>query len=157
MKVNPILILFAIIYNIITGIFILNILDNQSASLEYALIIFPIFWIISGIILYLLARKKIIDFKGIINKILLFLSTPLALLLFQYIFIQLTDAKYVVSSREYDNGNNRYQEVIYDYEVAVQTQRKEFYILNGGWNKDSIWIYYNKDGSIEKTVDYRKK
>lgn len=157
MKLNPILILFAFIYNIITGIFIYNIFQDQSSSLGYVILFFPVFWVISAIILFLLYWKKVIDFKGIINKILLFFSTPFALILFQFFYTQLTDAKYIIGSYEYDKGNNRYREITYDYEVGGQTQRKEFYILENGWKKDSVWTYYNKDGSIKKIEDYRKK
>ena len=156
MNPNPVLIIFAVIFNIITGIFILNIINDQSSSLGY-LYIFPIFWIISGIILSLLSKRKIVNFAGITNKILFFFSTPLALISFYFLYVQLTDAKYISGSREYDKGNYRYKEVTYEYEVAGQNQRKEFYILKNGWEKDSIWTYYNKDGSIKKTEDYRKK
>lgn len=156
MKPNPVLIIFAIIFNIITGIFILNIINDQSSSLGY-LYIFPIFWIISGIILSLLSKQKFVNFVGITDKILFFFSTPLALIFFYFLYVQSTDAKYIIGSREYDKGNHRYKEVTYDYEVAGQNQRTEFYILKDGWTKDSIWTFYNKDGRIKKTEDYRKK
>lgn len=155
MKVNPIFILFAVIYNIITAILVLNMLKDQSASLGYMLIFFPVFWIISAIILFLLNRKKIIDFQGITNKILFIFSTPFALLLSYFIYVQLSDAKYIMSTYEYDKVNYRHREVTYDYKVAGQTQRKEFFIFDAGWKKDSIWKYYNKDGSIKKVEDYR--
>ena len=157
MKPNPVLIIFAVIYSIITGVFILNISNDQSSSLGYVLIYFPVFWIISGIILFLLFKQKIVNFVGITDKILFFFSTPLALILFYFFYVQFTDARYIIGSREYDIGNYRHKEVTYEYEVAGQNQRKEFYILKNGWEKDSIWTYYNKDGSIKKTEDYRKK
>lgn len=150
------MILFAVIYNIITAFLLTDMLNNQSGSLGYVLILFPTFWVISGIILFIIKKRKIVDFKGIINKIFLFFSTPLALILSYYIYIQLSDAKYVVMTAEYDKGNFRYREVTYDYDVAGPTQRKEFYILKNDWIKDSIWTYYHKDGSIKKTEDYRK-
>ena len=156
MKVNPILILYSVIYNIITGILVLNMLNNQSASLGYVLIFFPTFWLISAIILFLLFRKKVIDFKGIVNKILFFFATPFALLLSYYIYVQLSDAKYIMNTYEYDKGNYRHREITYEYEVAGQTQRKEFYIFDAGWKKDSIWKYYNRDGSVKKIEDFRK-
>ncbi len=92
MKPNPVLIIFAVIYSIITGVFILNIYNDQSSSLGYVLIYFPIFWIISGIILFLLFKQKIVNFLGITDKILFFFSTPLALILFYFVYVQLTDA-----------------------------------------------------------------
>ena len=134
----------------------MNILNDQSASLGYVLIFFPAFWIISALILFILTHKKIIDFKGIINKILLFISTPFALLFSYFIYVQLSDAKYIMSTYEYDKGDYRYREITYEYEVAGQNQRKEYYIFDAGWKKDSIWKYYNKDGSIKKIEDYRK-
>ena len=157
MKPNPILIIFAIIYNIITVIFILNMMNDQSGSLGYVIIFFPIFWIISGVILFLFKWKKLINFEGISDKILLFFSTPFALILFYFIYVQSTDAKYIRGQYEYDKGNYRYKEITYEYENAGQNQRKEFYILDGEWKKDSIWTYYNKDGSIEKVEDFRNK
>ncbi len=132
-------------------------LQDQSSSLGYVLIFFPIFWIISGIILGIFFWKKIVNNKGIINKVLIFFSTPLALLSFEFLRANFTDSKYIIGSREYDNKNERYREITYDYSVGGQTQRIEFYKLVSDWEKDSIWIYYNKDGSIKKKIDYRKR
>jgi len=132
-------------------------MQDQSSSLGFMLIFFPAFCIISGVILGILFWKKIVDNKGIINKLLIFFSTPLALLTFEFFRANFTDSKYIIGSREYDYKNERYREITYDYSVGGQTQRIEFYKLGADWEKDSIWIYYNKDGSVNKKIDYRKK
>ena len=167
MKTSKTLILFCIAYNIITLYFISDIQRDQSASLGYVFI-FPVFWIIAGIILGLLFWFKRIRLSTIWDKILLFFSTPLALLI-PFFIIGYFSSQYITSSSEYNKNGHRYREIHHDYSVGGQTQRIEYYISQDTvtdsepfpqsdiWLKDSIWTYYNKDGTVRKTEDYRHK
>lgn len=73
---DKILLIYAIVYSVITLFFITEIKRDQSASLGYVFI-FPIFWIIAGILLILLFRWTNIKIQTITDKISLLLSTPM--------------------------------------------------------------------------------
>jgi len=164
MKTSKTLIAFCIVYTILTIYFISDIQRDQSASLGYVFI-FPVFWIIAGIILGLLFWLKKIRLTTIWDKILLFFSTPLVLLI-PFVIVGHFSSQYITSSSEYNKNGHRYREVYYDYSVGGQRQRIEYYKSqdavtdsepfpkNDIWLKDSIWTYYNKDGTIQKTEDY---
>lgn len=167
MKTSKTLIAFCIVYNIITFYFISNIQQDQSASLGYV-VIFPVFWIISGIILGVLFWLKKASLKTFWDKLLLFLSTPFALLIPFLIISNLPSSRLITSSSEYNKNGHRHREIHYDYSVG-QAQRIEYYISKDIvtdsipfpetdiWLKDSIWTYYNKDGTIQKTENYSTK
>jgi len=164
MKTNKVLLTFAIVYTIITISFINNIQQDQSASLGYVFI-FPVFWIIAGIILGLLFWFKKIRLQTLADRFFLLFSTPLPLLLVFLVFSNLPSSRLITSSYEYNKDGHRHREVKYDYSVG-QTQRIEYYISkdivtesrpfpeNDNWLKDSVWTYYNKNGKIQKTEKY---
>jgi glucan phosphoethanolaminetransferase (alkaline phosphatase superfamily) len=164
MKTNKVLLAFAIVYVIITISFLHNIQKDQSASLGYVFI-FPIFWIIGGMILGLLFWFKKVRLQTIANKLLLLFSTPLPLLTVFIIFSNLPSSRLTKSTDEYNKDGHRHREVKYDYAVG-HTQRIEYYIsrdtvtddkpfpVKDVWLKDSVWTYYNKDGTIQKTEKY---
>jgi len=166
MRTSRTLIIFFILYNIITLAFISNIQQDQSASLGYVFI-FPVFWIIAGIVLSLLFRSKRATLKTFWDKFLLFFSTPIPLLLVLFIFYQFTSAGLTTSSSEYNKNGHRYREIHYDYSIG-QPQRIEFYVSQDTvtesqpfpqsdiWLKDSVWTYYNRDGTIKKTENYTR-
>ena len=161
MKTSRALIVFFLLYNGITLYFISDINRDQSASLGYVFI-FLVFWIIGAIVLGLLFLFKKATLKTLWDKLLLFFSTPIPLLLAFFIFSRLTSAGLITSSSEYNKNGHRYREVHYDYSIG-QPQRIEFYVsqdtvteiepfpTSDVWLKDSIWTYYNKDGTIKKT------
>jgi hypothetical protein len=167
MKTSKTLIAFCIVYNIITLYFISDIQRDQSASLGYVFI-FPVFWIIAGIILGVLFWIKKARLNTLWDKLLLFFSTPFALLIPFLIISNLPSSRLITSSSEYNKNGHRHREIHYDYSVG-QTQRIEYYISKDVvtdskpfpesdiWLKDSIWTYYNKDGTIEKTENYSSR
>ncbi len=165
MKTNKALLFFFIVYSLITIYFIYDIQRDQSASLGYVFI-FPVFWILAGIALGLLFWIKKIKLKSATDVFLLIFSTPIPLLLIFFIHSSLPSSSLITSSFEYNKKGHRHREVRYDYSSGGQTQRTEYYVSkdfvtdseyfpkNDVWLKDSIWTYYNKDGTIEKTEDY---
>ncbi len=126
MKTSKTLIAFCIVYNIITFYFISNIQQDQSSSLGYV-IIFPLFWIIAGIILGVLFWLKKASLITLWDKLLLFFSTPFPLLISFLIISNLPSPRLITSSSEYNKNGHRHREIHYDYPVG-QTQRIEYYI-----------------------------
>lgn len=130
--------------------------SDQSASLGY-LFIFPIFWIVAGIILIFSIKLNKIKIKGFLDNLILSFSTPLPLFIFLLIWHLLSSSSHINSTYEYDKGGLRFREIEYVYS-NLKIERKEIYTSRGyGWNKDSIWVYYDKDGKIIKKENYTQK
>ena len=140
---------------------------DQSASLGYVLI-FPIFWVIAGIILGLLFWLKKAKVSSWLDKILVVCSTPIP------IFVVFASHSFfssglVPSTYEFNKNGHRHREIKYQYSSSMQTQRVEYYIskdevtetnpfpATDNWLKDSVWTYYKRDGTIERKEDYRIK
>jgi hypothetical protein len=81
-----ILLSFCIIYNIITICLIVRMNHAQSESLEYVIIYFPLFWFISGLILLLTVKLMNILINNWFRWVMIFFSTPFALLLVVYLY-----------------------------------------------------------------------
>ena len=166
MKINKRLLTFFVLYALVTIYFIYDIKRDQSSSLIY-LYIFPVFWLLGGIILVLLFWFKKIRLQSSGDKVLLFFSTPLPIWIVFFIFMLSQSSKLITSSYEYNKGGHRRREVQYQYQ-SRQTQRTEFYTSkdtvnesnpfpqNDVWLKDSTWTYYKEDGTIDKVEDYSK-
>ena len=148
---------FAIIYTAVTIYLIVKAKrDEPSAALVYVFLFFA-FWIVGGIILGLLFWLTKIKIKTIIDKITLVFSTPLPMLVFSF----LSYSESPQSTYEFSKDGRRHRKVEYTYN-NYQTKRIEYYISqdsvteenpfpeNDIWLKDSIWIFYNKDGTIER-------
>ncbi len=153
---TPFLIVFAFFYTAITLFFINDLNSNQSASLGY-LFIFPIFWVVAGIILILSIKFNYIKIKGTLDKLILSFSTPLPFFIFIFIWQLFSPSSHINSTSEYDKDGLRIREIEYGY-TNLKIERKEIYTSRGyGWNKDSIWVYYDKDGKIIKKENYTQK
>jgi hypothetical protein len=164
---NKILLVFSITYTLITLAFISNIYQDQSATLGY-IFIFPVFWIIAAIALILLFKFKKVNISSWRDSILVFFSTPVPVIIFLVIKTTSFDGP-VLSNLEYIKDRHLHKEIKYEYSVGDKIRRVEYYIsqdiINDStpmpshpvWLKDSIWIYYKKDGTIEKKEDYRAK
>lgn len=167
MKISKTLLIYFIAYNFITIYFISEIYRDQSSSLGYALM-FPIFWLIAGIVLGILFWRKKIIIGSWLDKILVFCSTPILVLTVIASKFLLSD-NLITSSYEFNKNGHRHREIKYQYSSGGQTQRIEYYISKDEvsetnpfpssdiWLKDSIWIFYNRDGSVDKKEDYRMK
>ena len=155
--------IFAIAYTTITLIFFWNIYSDQSASLGYVFI-FPWFWIVGGLLLGGLLYWKKIKVKSKSDWVTLIFATPIPTFLFMFIGSSISES--ASSTYEYNKDGHRRRIVTYDYKGG-KTKRKEFYKsedfvtedkpfpTDDTWLKDSVWVYYDKDGQIEKTEDYR--
>jgi hypothetical protein len=157
--------IFAITYTTITLIFFLNIYSDQSASLGYALM-FPWLWTIGAILLGGLLYWQKITIKSKSDWVTLTFATPIPTFLFMFIGFSMTERP--ASTYEYGKGGHRHRIVTYEYKNG-QTKRTEFYKskdtvteenpfpTSDTWIKDSVWVYYDTDGQIEKTEDYQKQ
>lgn len=140
---------------------------DQSASLGYVLI-FPIFWILTGIILGVLFWLKKIKVNSWVDRIVITCATPIPVFILLS-FQSLLSGGLITSSYEYNKNGYRHREVKYEYSSGGQIQRVEFYIskdevteanpfpISDVWLKDSIWTFYKRDGTIEKQEEYRTK
>jgi len=167
MKVNKTLIIFCVTYNLITLNYVWNVQHDPSDSLGY-IYIFPIFWLMAGIALIVLFRLKKAALQTRWDKWLLFFSTPLPLLMSFFIVAYWPANRLLTSTYEYNKDGHRHREIRYDYSIGHR-QRVEYYISRDtvtdstpfppteAWLKDSEWLYYKKDGSVEKKEDYRKR
>jgi hypothetical protein len=86
MKANKILLIYFIVYSLITICFIYNIKhDHSHDSLLGYIFILPFFWIISGIVLARLFFRKELRLFTVIDWVLLFLSTPIPFLILVFL------------------------------------------------------------------------
>jgi len=165
-KQNKILIFYIIVFYIITVVIITNILTDQSNSLFYIFYVFPIFWGISlflliSIILYNKKNKKKY------NKYLIVLSTPIPTILIAFL-ISINPYREVVESTHEIIDNKYLKKVVRIRYSDYKLKRIEYYISKdtissndlfpetNEWLKDSVWVYYNRSGEIEKMVRYNK-
>ena len=147
--------------------FISEMYRDQSASLGYVLI-FPFFWVGLGIILGLLFWFKKIKMSSWLDKIFLACSTPIPIFIL-LAFQSIQSGGLITSSYEFNKNGHRHREVRYQYSSGGQTQRLEYYVSKDEvtetnpfptsdiWLKDSIWTFYTKRGTLEKTEDHRTK
>lgn len=157
---NKTLTVFAIIYTTITVYFLVDIKRDESASLGY-FFLFPVFWLIGGLVLGLLFWLIKIKINTTIDKISFAFSTPGPMIIFFIIWSFLPNSQSRASTYEFNRHGYRYRQVKYEYGDGM-TERVEYYISqdtiteenpfpeNNIWLKDSIWTYYNKDGTIER-------
>jgi glucan phosphoethanolaminetransferase (alkaline phosphatase superfamily) len=165
---NKSLLIYAIVYSALTIYFITEMNKDQSASLGYVIFVFPIFWVIAGLVLGVLFWLAKIKIRTVLDKIAMIFSTPIPIFIFLFISTSFQGSDSSAMTREYNQGEHRYREIKYEYSDG-QTKRIEYYksrdkITNESpfpesdiWIKDSIWTYYTKNGRIEKTEDFRIK
>ena len=80
---------FCSLYNLITIAFIAHAVSiHDSSGLAYVFY-FPVFWVVSGIVLWMLYRAREISIKGRTAILLVFFSTPapVIMLLFLYFYV----------------------------------------------------------------------
>lgn len=166
MKQRQIWILFTILFYIVTFVIIKNMMRDQSASLGYVLIVFPIFWGLSLIILIslLIAFRK--TNKQTIDWFLISLCTPFPTLLIGFLISINPFRENTGMTYEYNKVYHRHREVKIDYNNK-RPKRLEFYTSldtisdsvafpsSDIWLKDSVWIYYDRNGKVIKTERYK--
>lgn len=165
-KSTKTLVTFAITYTAITIYFVADIKRDESASLGY-LFLFPTFWLIGGLMLGLLFWFTKIKVSKTLHKIALIFSTPGPTLVFFFIWSMLPYSQSPASTYEFNINGYRHRQVKYQYDNG-QLKKVEYYMSQDSvteenpfpekdiWLKDSIWTYYNKDGTIEREYNIRR-
>lgn len=161
---NKRLIAFNIFYYTVIGGLFLTARKDPSSSLGYGYFI-AIFCGVALIALVLLAATKNIRLKTMLDWVLFFLATPVLLMAMQYISL-LSYQQRVESG--YNVGDYRYREITYYFHDDDYTKERIEYYRNAypndpktgfpvqeRWVKDSIWVYFSKQGDTLKKVSYR--
>jgi amino acid transporter len=159
---NKSLLIVTLVYLVINFLFFKNAESLQGGKSMIYIVIFPVFWIITLIVVGILAfknRKK--WFKKdlrISTIILLILCTPLSVLFFSY----LVKPKMYLSGTGYNPKNGiTIKTEVWDYspgQTAVIKYWKlntENYYNDNQFKKDSIWVYFHKNGDTLKIEKYK--
>lgn len=155
MKHNQTLLMIVLGYTLINILFYTHILNlNGGSSLIYVLI-YPVFWILTIFIVSVLTYKRRKSWLSKQQKkstiFFLIFCTPIPLLLLYYI---IQPSTYLSSSGGFISKNGfavKYE--TWDYsngKIAI----KKFYTNEN--EKDSLWIYFDRNGDTLKTENYKK-
>ena len=160
---NRRIILFNLIFYSVTLFFYYQGKQDQSSSLGYGFFIL-IFWGVALLTLLVLLLKKVIQPISILDKIGIFTATPILCILIVAFILNSQDA--VASEWQFNKSNHRYKVLTYNYKGTVNPKRIEYYKSidtvsesnpfpkTETWAKDSIWIYFSKNGDTLKRVKY---
>ena len=164
-KHRQILIVFSIVFYIVTFFIIAKMLQDQSASLGFVLIVFPAFWIIAIILLVALLIVYRKTKKTILDWVLILLCTPIPTILISFILSVNPFKEKVASTYEFNRNFHRHREVRINNQQGIK--RIEYYVSQDSvndsihfpktdkWLKDSIWIYIDSKGDTFKKVTYK--
>lgn len=153
MKWNQTLLMIVLGYTLINILFYTNMLNiNGGGSLIYVLI-YPVFWLITIIIISVLTynrRKSWLSKQQKTSTIFLFIfCTPIPLLI---VYNLIQPSTYLSSSGGFKSENGfsiKYE--TWDYSNG-KTAVKKFWKNE---DKDSLWIYFDKNGDTLKTENYK--
>ncbi|GAB2973635.1 hypothetical protein GCM10027049_04680 [Mucilaginibacter puniceus] len=153
MKLNPIPALIALIYTVINVLFYMHATTlTGGASMGYVFI-FPMFWIITalGIIVLSIRKRKSWFSKDLLLSTLvsLLFCTPIPLLA---VGIFTRPDSYPVSEGYRTVNGNALKDESWDYYNGQRAAKK--YWKNE--KKDSIWVYFNKNGDTILTETYKE-
>ena len=134
---------FSLIYSFSTSLFIFDIFRDPIRSIEYILI-FPAFWIIGAIGLYILSKKSKINYKKNLNKIAFIFGTPLPYVFayFTWLFVYPAPSKIVY---HLINGKEERED---HYQYPDHHDRKVEY-----WSSEHSISSYQKIGEIKYKLD----
>jgi hypothetical protein len=129
--------------------------ENPSSSLGYGFFIVG-FWIVAAVVLVFFLIKKIIRPKSVLDKIGVFMATPVLSIVSVWLILSFQEN---ASSESYFNkGNYRYKIKTFHYGETSNIKRVEYYRSQNTdetWVKDSTWIYLSEAGDTIKRVNYK--
>ncbi len=153
------ILIFNIVYYAIILFFVKLGQDDASSSLGYGFFIVG-FWIIAAIILVFFLIKKIIQPKSTIDKVGIFTATPVLSIVVVWLILAVKED--VGSERYFNSGGYRYKVRTINYTEDGKVKRVEYYrnginsaSTDGGWAKDSTWLYFSESGDTLRRVKYR--
>jgi hypothetical protein len=158
---NRKLVIYIIIYYLISFLLILLGKKDASSSLGYGIFLTG-FWIVAAVILFFLLAKKNIRPKSTLDKIGVFIANPLLIIMLVTIFRTSSEKTGSVFFFIKDGKSYKAKYVYYDNQ---QIKRIEFYrnfdqmngaeqLANENWRKDSTWVYFSTTGDTAKKVRY---
>jgi|TARA_B110000027_G_C16092247_1_gene289025 hypothetical protein len=164
MKWNKTLSIIALFFLIINFLFTKNAETLNGGRAMIYIFIFPLFWIGTlitvGVLAYKKRKKWFSSELRISTIILLALCSPLSILGFSY----LTKPEIYLSGTGYNPKNGiTIKTETWNYNSGKTSVRK-FWKINtenysgyeeNEYKKDSIWIYYNKNGDTLKIEKYK--
>ena len=164
MKWNKTLTYFAIGFLLINFLFSENMETLNGGKAMIYIFIYPLFWILTLIIVGVLTyknRKKWLNKEMKISTIILLICcSPISIL----IFSTLTKPEIQLSGTGYNPKNGiTIKTETWNYNSGQTAIRKFWKINSENWTgyseneylKDSIWTYYTKEGEILKTEKYK--
>lgn len=162
MSIN--LIVFNIAYYLIT--FLLYQQTQQDPSSSLGIGFFALFfWLASGILLFILCRKRVIKIQTVADKIGVFAATPVLTLVAIQLLLAF-NGNGGSSEWYFDKDNHRYKVIETIHRGSSKTKSIEYYKslepvkTDTGfyhideWVKDSVWIYFSKKGDTTRKVRY---
>ena len=164
MKWNRTLTYFAIGFLLINFFFSKNIETLHGGRAMIYIFIYPIFWVLTlitvGILTYKNRKKWLSKEMKISTGILLIFCSPIAILTFS----ALARPEIQLSGTGYNPKNGiTIKTETWNYNSGQTAIRKFWKLDSENWTgyseneylKDSIWIYYSKEGDILKTEKYK--
>lgn len=160
---NRKLLLFNIFYYSIIILLIAQLTSSGGVALGY-MILLMIFWGVAMIFLIILLATKAITLKSAMDKIGVFLATPVISIMFVIFFFPSLGAGPLCKEAYFEQNNRRYLKKICDNNgrgkiieyylsfdsVSNETNRSTEVIL-----KDSTWVYLSQNGDTIKTIKYK--
>ena len=127
---------------------------DPSSSLGYGMFILG-FWVLAALAMVVLISKKYLRIHSFLDKIGIFLSTPILYLSAIWISFGLnneTVVDYVV-----ERGDSYLKQSTVSSKNGLQLKRIEYYTSSDGvsWIKDSTWLYLSELGDTIKRVKFK--
>lgn len=153
------ILIFNVIYYGVTLLLVKLGHDDASSSLGYGFLIVG-FWIIAAVVLIFFLIRKTFQPKSVLEKIGIFTATPILSIV--AVWLVLIVQEEVGSERYFNKGDYRYKVRTINYKQTSKVKRIEYYrneidaaSTEGGWVRDSTWLYFSEAGDTLKKVKYR--
>ncbi len=160
---NRKLLVFNIFYYSIIILLITRLTSSGGVALGY-MILLMIFWGVAMIFLIILLATKAINLRSAMDKVGVFLATPVISIVFlvffspsqgveplcKEVYFEQNNRRYLKKTCE-NNGRGKIIEYYLSFDsVSNETNRSIEVIL-----KDSTWVYLSQNGDTVKTVKYK--
>jgi hypothetical protein len=150
MKINKTLSLIAVVYLLINLLFYLHASSLTGGADMGYIFIFPAFWIITLITVFILSIKnrKIWFRKQMLlsSLVAIFFCTPISI----SSFVMIVQSPIYLVSSGYNGDNKTLEEWLYRSSQKIAITK--YWRHN---KKDSTWVYFNNHGDTIKTEFYR--
>ena len=157
------LLFYNIAYYFVTILLFQQARQDPSSSLSVAFLVLA-FWIVAGIALFVLYKRRVIKVETWVDRIAMFTATPVL----TFVVIQLFANSGGGGGSEwfFDRNNYRYKVVTTNYRGSTQPKSIEYYKSSqpvkadtsffaiDDWIKDSTWVQFSQQGDTTKVTRY---